>query len=357
MAPKNTPVDSSAGGRARASALTASERSSIASKAAAARWGGRKATHVGELTIGSLVLPCAVLDTGQRVVSYTGFQRVIGTGNPGRKEEQGDVSSLLPAKNLQAFISEELREKLRNPIVYRAGAEGKGGNVLGYTGHGLEARLLPEICDVYLKARDAGVLHYKQEALAHNADILMRGMAVVGIVALVDEATGYQAERARDELNRILAAYVAEEFRQWVPAFPDDFFREIYRLRGWEYRPGNTKGPRYIGKLINRYIYEQLPSGVLDRLRELNPVTETGRRRHRHRQFLTDHTGDPHLDKQITVVTTLMRVSRDNHEFESLFRKAFPRVGEQQLLRISEHAEDVDAGEDSTSPALDEGDS
>jgi len=332
----NTPEEPhgpSAGGKARADALSAAERSGIAKKAAAARWGGPKETHSGEVTIGSIKMQCAVLDNGQRVVSYTSFQRAIGTGKPGRKEEQGDVSPLLPAKNLQPFISDSLREKLRAPIVYRSRAEGRGGNLVYATGHGLDARAIPEICDVYLKARDAGSLHYKQLHLAKNADVLIRGLAVVGIVALIDEATGYQAERARDELNRILEAYIAEELRPWVRLFPDEFFRQIYRLRKWQYMPGNTKGPRYIGKLINRYIYDQLPPSVLAKLHELNPAVN-GQRRYKHHQLLTEHTGEPHLDRQITVVTTLMRIAQDNHDFEALFRRAFPRIGEQQMLRV-----------------------
>lgn len=335
MTQPNEPAGPSAGGKARAKSLSPIDRQSIARKAAEARWGGPKATHVGDITIGEMVIPCAVLTTGQRVVSQRGFQRAIGTGNPGKKDASEDTSALLQAKNLQPFISRSLADALREPLVYRVPDVGRGGN-LWPVAHGINAKLIPEICDVYLKARDAGALHYKQERLAQQADVLMRGLAVVGIVALIDEVTGYQTERARDELNRILEAYIAEELRQWVRLFPDEFFRQIYRLRGWEYKPGNTKGPRFIGKLINRYIYDQLPPGVPERLRELNPSVN-GQRRHKHHQFLTDHTGEPHLDRQITVVTTLMRIARDNDDFEALFRRAYPKLGEQQMMRLPTH--------------------
>jgi len=65
---------------------------------------------------------------------------------------------------------------------------------------------------------------------------LIRGLARVGIIALVDEATGYQEVRARQELQRILEAYVQAELRPWIKTFPDEFFKEIYRLQGWEIR-------------------------------------------------------------------------------------------------------------------------
>lgn len=128
---------------------------------------------------------------------------------------------------------------------------------------------------MYLDARAAGKLNTKQQSVAAAAEVLARGLARVGIIALVDEATGYQEVRARDELRRILEKYVQAEFRPWLKTFPDDFFREIYRLQGWEYKPGTSKRIPYVGKLVNKYVYEQLPDGVLDELCRLNPRTES----------------------------------------------------------------------------------
>ncbi len=115
---------------------------------------------------------------------------------------------------------------------------------------------------------------------------------------------------------------------------PNEFFKQIYRLHGWEYREGSLKGPRYVGKLVNALVYEQLPQGVLPELRRRNPPDETGHRRHKHHQFLTDDTGEPHLDKQITAVTTLMRVADNKDQFFKLFQKAFPKPGQARQLRL-----------------------
>lgn len=330
--------EASVGGKARAQALSSAERRMIASEAAKARWSTAKATHFGELTIGTMVISCAVLNTGQRVISQRGFYAALGASTPGsRKDDNGDgnLPPFLTVANLKPFISSELAAAA-TVIQYRqpapAGMRGGGG---GFLLNGIDAKLLPDICDVWLKARDAGALHYKQRTIAANAEILMRGLAKVGIIALVDEATGYQAERARDELNKILQAYIAEELRKWVGLFPEEFFKQIYRLRGWTYKPGNRRGPRYVGKLINRYIYDQLPPGVPEKLRELNPIiNDKGQRKHKHFQLLTEHTGEPHLDRQITVVTTLMRISQNREEFEALFFRAFPKAGDQMRIRF-----------------------
>jgi hypothetical protein len=162
-----------------------------------------------------------------------------------------------------------------------------------------------------------------QQHIILACDLLIRGLARVGIIALVDEATGYQEERAKDELCKILEAYISEELRPWTKMFGDEFFRQIYRLQGWEFKPGTARRTPYIGKLINKYVYDRLPPGVHAELRERNPVTASGYRRYKHHQFLTADTGNKHLDQQISAVTLLMRISDNNKEFENNFDRAF----------------------------------
>jgi len=121
--------------------------------------------------------------------------------------------------------------------------------------------------------------------------------------SLVDEATGYQDIRTQNELNQILELYVQEELRPYVSKFPNTFFKEVFRIYGWPYKAGSTKRPSVVGKFINRYIYEPLPPNVLPKIQELNPVTEKGWRRWKNFQFLAE-TGNEHVDRQITAVTT-----------------------------------------------------
>jgi len=307
------------GGKARAERLSRSQRSEIARQAALARWGSNEGTAIndGALVIGDREIRCAVLTDGTRVLSQQTVLQTLGRARSakGRQGSQSGLPPFLAAANLQEFISDELRDKL-DSIPYRPAT---GGRAYGY-----RAEILPMVCDVYLEARKAGKLARRQIAVAEICEILVRSLAKVGIIALVDEATGYQDVRARDELQRILEYYVQAELRPWTKMFPDEFFREIYRLQGWAYKPGSAKRTPYVGKLINKYIYEQLPPGVLDELRELNPVTARGRRKHKHFQYLTSDTGNQHLDRQISTVSTLLRISDDKEHFEDLFERAFP---------------------------------
>lgn len=337
----------SMGGKARAEKLSADERQEIARAAAEARWGNRpesslfpKETHAGAIKIGEQLIPCSVLEKGIRVFSTRGIHRALGSKTKGGRGRDALATAaeatgapLLPtflaSPALKPFIPDDLMVPLISPIQYKP----KHG---GRTAFGYEATLLPRICEVILDANDKGGLKESHKDLAKTAGILLRAFARLGVIALVDEATGYQEDRARDELNRILEAYIAKELLPWTKRFPDEYFKQAFRIHGWEYREGSVRSPRYLGKLINKTVFEPMPPGVLDELRRVNPPNESGYRRHRHHQFLTLNTGLPHLDKQIVAVTTLMRVSDTKERFWELFEKAFPKKDQQIRMDYQE---------------------
>lgn len=293
----------------------------------------QKALLDGELEIGEFKIPCAVLKDGTRVISERGMGKALGRKRGGKDwkakakiDGGGRLPYFLTAKNLKAFINEDLSLAGNKPILYKT--------LKGGAAHGIKADLIPNICDLFLKARDAGLLTQSQKKIADKADVLMRGLAHIGIIALIDEATGYQDIRDRSELQKILRAYISEELIPWTAKFPLAFYEEMFRLRNWQFSPLEFKkkgprGPRYAGKLTNELIYKKLPEGVLEELRNKNPVIDKGRREAKHHQFLTDDIGNPHLEKQVAVVTALMRIAPNWNTFKRHFARAFP-VGPQQ---------------------------
>ncbi len=305
------------GGEARAEQLTPEQRSAIAQKAAAARWALPRATHEGDLTIpGIAPLRVANLEDGRRVMTSRAFLSALGRPWKGTYQHT-ERPNFIDAKNLNGFVSDELVSVLE-PVEYLSN---RGQKVSGY-----DAALLPLVCDVYLKARAAGnVLTKGQEKVAEQAELIKDGLARIGIISLIDDATGFTRVRARDELQAILSAYISPELLPWTRRFPDIFYAELHRVRGWPYQPGNQARNGYIGKLTRALIYDPLPPGVREELEAKNPyLPELKGRRHRHHQLLTQDVGHPHLEKQITSVTTLLRISDDWPEFTKHFSRAFP---------------------------------
>lgn len=331
------------GGIARAQALTKEERSAIARKAATARWSSNliKATHTGDLKFKGKAIPCAVLEDGTRVLWQQGFLRAIGRTGRADASAISDEGLQLPvflrANNLKPFITEELIEASK-PITFRPIISSRGGVSYGY-----KAELLPQVCNVFLDAADAGVLRPNQRHIYEQCKLLIRAFAVVGISALVDEATGYQFDRARSALLEILEDFVAKELRKWVKTFPDEFYQQICRLKGWKLADLN-KRPVIFGKLTNHLVYKRLAPGVLKQLQRITPKDSKGRRKHKYFQRLTEDIGHPRLRELLASEITLMRIFDDGEwaAFAKALNRAIPIYGDLPLFdEIDGRAEDA----------------
>jgi hypothetical protein len=276
------------------------------------------------LEIGGLTIQAYVLEDGTRVLAQGEMIKALGMSHGGSGGTGGDRLAKFAAGNrLKPFVEGALLERTENPIRFITTS--------GARAYGYEATILADLCEAVLAARDANVLQPQQRHIAKQCEILVRGFARVGIVALVDEATGYQEVRDRLALQAILDKYLTDEWAKWSRVFPDEFYRELFRLRGVPYPPpGKHKHwrPSYIGHLTNDIVYSRLAPGVLKTLRELNPRTEPGRRGHTNHQHMTRDYGDPALKEHLSNVIFMMRGCRDWDDFKRRLESAAPKQGD-----------------------------
>jgi len=187
--------------------------------------------------------------------------------------------------------------------------------------------MLVHLCEAILKARDIGIPD-RYHRMAVQADIIIRGLAVTGIVALVDEATGYQRDRARDALARIFEAFVSKEIQKWIRRFPPEFYEHLFRLRGVPMSEGQRR-PGYFGHLTNDLVYKRLAPGILDELQRVNPVDPDKKsRKTTHHQRLTSDIGINALNSHMGAVTALMQLTPDGRyeDFVAMLDKVKPRL-------------------------------
>lgn len=332
----NTPQ--SKGGEARAKALSRVRRSEIAKKAAVARWASDlpKASLEGEIPLGDGEISCAIVGEDTRVITQATFLRSLGRARS-PKAGTGVLSTVdelpffLSADAFKPFISNDLIESTK-PIFYITKTGGKG---VGYN-----AKLLPEVAEVYLKFRDHHLAHSgeipdRYEKMIIAADIVMRGLAKVGIVALVDEATGFQDVRAKDALAKIFQEFLSEERQKWTKTFPLEFYREIYRLRDWDWKPWNTKRPQVIAHWTNDFVYDRLAPELTDELKRLNPLTKPGQRSAKHTQWFNEDRGHPKLKEHISGVSALLRAADNWDSFKSSLNRAYPKFGDTMELPLT----------------------
>lgn len=329
----------SRGGIARAEKLTATERSEIARAAANARWANLgdisalpKATHDGVLDLGGIKIPCAVLSDGTRLLTQRGLYGAIGRsgGTGGWQGSGGDAHDLprfLAPTNLKPFISKEL-ECACQAIPFRP----KRGSIA----YGYNAETLIDICHVYLDAKEDDKLNSSQLGIAERCRTLSRALGKIGIVALVDEATGYQYERSRDELQEVFNAFLRKELAAWIQRFPEEFYREIFRLRGWEWKGMKVNRPQIVAYYTVDLVYSRLLPHIMEELESRMPRTESGRRKGKLHQLFSDDVGHPALAQHLYAIITLMRVAEDGdwEGFMRMVNRAHPKKTDKWLREL-----------------------
>ena len=321
------------GGEARAKSLSAERRSEIAKNAAKAKSEARrlpKATHGSSdhpLRIGDIEIPCYVLEDGTRVISQRGIVLGLGMKFGSRASGADRLTGFVQGKLISPFVTNELMALIENPIKFTH--SGGGGIASGYP-----ATLIADLCDTILAARKGGRLQKQQEHIAVQAEILVRGFARVGIIALVDEATGYQKDRAKDALAKILEAFVAKELQPYVRTFPAEYYEQLFRLRGLQYPPENAKyRPQYFGTLTNDIVYKRLAPSLLAELKSQNAKDE---KKGKLFQRLTPDTGHPKLREHLASSVTIMKLSKDYPDFIDKMNTIHPRYGDTLPLELDE---------------------
>lgn len=319
------------GGKARSNVLTKEERREIAQAAAKRRWiNAGKANEIiadgdedggaevepeqlpasmfkGTLSIGDVELECHVLTNGMRVLTQREVVRVLSGGR-----ESG---------NLQRYLSRNPKTAtgfdIGPPIQF---------TVEAMIANGFNAEMLIEICERYLEARDEGLLQASQLKLAKQAEIVVRACARVGIIALIDEATGYQEIREKRELQLKLQAFIADELQEWARMFPEEFWLELARLEGVRYSPRNR--PLRWGRYVMMFVYDAIDGDVGKELRSKNP---NPRFLKNHHQWLKKF-GRDQVHDQITRVVTVMKLCNNMDDFRSKFARLFAPADPQMSL-------------------------
>lgn len=272
------------------------------------------AQWVGELSIGPEgSIQCYVLDDERRVISRTGATWVLAGKKGGGQLEKYVASGALPD-----YMPPELSATMIDFVI---------PEVTNKTVRGITAETFLEICRGYVRALDEGKLKGKaQLEMAYKAAAFLAACAGVGLVALIDEATGFQYERDDDALRVKLKAFFSVEMRQWERTFPDDLWVEFGRLTNW--KGAVTKRPKYWGKLVTELIYNYLDPDVAKWLKENAPKPRHGKNWH---QWMSEQYGLKKLMEHIWMVIGMARACKTMQEL--LDKKA--EASGRQRLRVT----------------------
>jgi hypothetical protein len=279
-----------------------------------------RATHWGELLIGDKALPCHVLETGDRVFSLKGA--VVGL----IETEGGQLAEYIKVNALKPFLPEDLTptETGQIPALIKFDTGGEGFTKFAW---GLPVEKFMDICAAYSLAADKGKLTERQKQIADNANKFLRACYKVGIIALVDEATGYQYDRPLDALQFKLKLYLEEEMRKWERTFPDQLWIEFGRLTNW--KGPVSQRPKYWGKLVMELIYGYLDKDVAAWLKKSAPKPIHGQNYH---QWLSSQYGLKRLVEHIWMTIGIATSCSTMEELRRKMAEKFGRVPVQMTL-------------------------
>lgn len=315
------------GGKALAAKRTPEERKAASVKAIAAR---KELSALPEIFYGSADTPlfindvsleCYVLDDEDTTRVITTSAIGVGLGfHPDKAAAR--LVNLMGGDRIKPYINNELSHRLDNQIRFKY----PSNNIVGYA---YPATILADICDAILAARKENRLQAQQQHIAAQAEILMRGFARVGIIALIDEVTGYQRDRRRDALAAILEKYVSKEMRPWLKTFQLDFFEELCRVWGYAMPEKPGAYPPVFAHVIRDIVYDRLAPGVRSQLQDLKK--KRGGKMH---QWLTGNAGYNELTRHLGELTMLLRVSPDGgkDQFMTTLNKFKPKLTIDELF-------------------------
>ena len=331
------------GGAARAAKMTPEERAASARQAARSRWTKPPtalvtppeatpavegdvlppspfAKHRGVMTLGGMPIDVYVLDTGARVISLRAALKVLTDVDGGVLEDYIGVRALKPFINSELVLEESID-------FYIPGTQ--------FRGRGITAEQFEAILTGYVRALGAGALNTdRQREIATRCAVLSTAFLRVGIIAQIDEVTGYQYERAADALQVKLQAYIAEELRDWEKTFPDELWEMFGRLTNWQ-GPIHSR-PKWWGHLVNELIYEALDPDIADYLKRNKPKPFHGQNYH---QWMSEDVGLKALVQHIYKVIGMGDGCTDMRELRDKVAKRYGRgMVQLTLLLPRDHA-------------------
>ncbi|HLG94276.1 MAG TPA: P63C domain-containing protein [candidate division Zixibacteria bacterium] len=265
----------------------------------------------GTLVVGEWEIPCYVLEDARRVLGRAEVASVL-TDEKEAAEKSGHLESLLEIKALKPYLPP--KHAVKTVELTLPGAENKKV-------HGIEAETFVEICKAYVRARDEKALSAQRELkVAQNTAKILAACAREGLIALIDETTGYQYDRIQEALRQKLSFYIKDGLEKWEPTFPDQLWETFRRLTKWE-GPLNSHPP-YWGKLVMELVYEYLENDVVDWLRHNEPLPKDGKNQ---RQWLQNQYGLKELTEHIWMLVGMAKPCRTMLELRQKMAEQFGR--------------------------------
>lgn len=277
----------------------------------------RRVTHYGTVKFGEIACEAVVLNDGTRGFVQRQFAQLLGYNpkNPGNRFREF----------LANFAPNALSVKEKTEVSKVLMPHG------GHAGF-ISADVVTDMVTGVIDAAVNGTIHKQQRFAVAPCLKIQASMAKVGMNALIDEATGYQYQRAPDALQALLSKLLRQQAATWERRFHPDFYHAIYRLFGWKYAGHDQNPPSIVGQITYDWVYAPvMPLAMIEELRSRKALSD------KHHQWLSAD-GLQLLEYQIRAVTVIARCSRDYKDFRNRCNAVFDGALQLDLFDESQAA-------------------
>lgn len=273
----------------------------------------RTVAREGLVRIGSYELTAYVITDGKSVERVLSTRAIVGA----LTSENTEKTSGRKRGDLDQYL-----ERLQPDLAAKAAATNFDFDSPTGPAHGYCSSVLADICDAYVSAALEGKLRANQKHLARNAHAISSALAKVGLDALIDEATGYQAEVRAGERQHAIDRYLRDHAARYERLLCDSLIRELSRLHG--YTHGRAQPPRFIMAFVGQVYADILGPDLHKELKE-----RSGQRRE-HSWLKPDVM--TMLVAKLEVVEALARTSLSKVDFRSRYESVIKGLPHQYTL-------------------------
>lgn len=258
----------------------------------------------GRISIGGVDVNFYVLDDGSRIADMEAAKKGLGLS----------AERLLRIPGVPDTLPSSVLAHAKKQLVFRE-------NETAQPKPCVLAEVIVHLCAATLSVRRANGLANDDLMYGNFAEMLLADVATKAARVFVDAITGSVMPKDSDPGDAMMSTITQPYFR----TYPDEFYDELYRLRGLGAVPNYGKHPSYFGNLTNNIIYKRFAPGVLAALKDNSPRSEgTGKHRRKLFQMLSPDKQTELQEDYLPTVIEIMKSCDTFDEFIGKLDERFP---------------------------------
>lgn len=210
-------------------------------------------------------IDCYIVDDGGRIRRMIGVGGILqGISAPADKGNLVRYLGRLPTRFQYLAYTPETVVSLE-----------KGGQAKCY-----DAEHFSDVIAAYAESFINGELHPMQNDMGRSAAKMALAYQKLGLIAHIDEATGYQAERPTDDLDIAVARFISQEPYDWERLWDPETVTAICELYGW--KQDGQKIPHQMRSIMEMIYRLAMGNTIVNELQIISPDPSFPTLQHRH---------------------------------------------------------------------------